>query len=165
MLTRSHAVLVVLAVATSLCSPLAAQIPTVPTRPTPEDTVEVPPFRFEPPVSPLSALLRSMLLPGWGQAILDRRATGAFFVMFEGIAWGMTIKSKHQLNYLRRIESEAADAKQQEFEDWVVLIVFNHLVAGAEAFVGTYLWDFPPELRMRRMPDGRMGLGASIPLP
>lgn len=164
MLIRVTLVGCLLVVCWSFRAPLGAQIPTVP-NPTTQDTVEVPPFRFEPPVSPLSALLRSMVLPGWGQAILDRRATGAFFVMFEGIAWGMAIKSKHQLNYLKRIDSEAVDAKQQEFEDWVVLIVFNHLVAGAEAFVGTYLWDFPPELRVRAMPDGGFGIGAAFPLP
>ena len=40
------------------------------------------PFRVRPPVSPMGAMLRSLLLPGWGQSVLNRRGTGAFFVLF-----------------------------------------------------------------------------------
>ena len=53
-------------------------------RPEPEDTIPVPAFRYQPPVSPLGALGLSMLLPGWGQTVLERRGTGAFFVFWEG---------------------------------------------------------------------------------
>ena len=147
---------------------LTAQIP-IPTIPTREgaDTVEVNPFRFPPPISPGGAFLRSMLLPGWGQAVLERRVTGAVFVLWEGITLAMMLKSRHQLGYMRSIDSEAVEAKEQEVEDWAILLGFNHLLAGAEAFIAAQLWDFPEELKVEAaaLPGGGFGLGASITLP
>jgi hypothetical protein len=125
-----------------------------------DDTVKVPPFRIQPPVSPLGAFGRSMLIPGWGQAALGRRGTGAFFVFWEGVTLAMTIKSVHQLSYLEAINDSARiESKKQEIQDWAVLVAFNHLVAGAEAFVSAYLWDFPVELEARAFPNGAVGLG------
>jgi hypothetical protein len=43
--------------------------------------------------------------------------------------------------------------------------VFNHLLAGAEAYVSAYLWDFPVELEQRALPGNRLGVGARIPVP
>lgn len=127
------------------------------------DTVTVDPFRFDPPVSPLGAMGRSLLLPGWGQSVMNRRATGAFFVFWEGISLAMTLKSHHQLQYMKRVEHEAVEAKRQEYEDWLVLLVFNHLVAGAEAFVSAYLWDFPEEIHFQAGPSS-VGVRGVIPL-
>lgn len=128
------------------------------------DTVEVPRFRIPPPVSPLAAFGRSLLFPGWGQSALGRRGTGAVFVFWEGLTLTMMLKARHQLGYLEQIEDEERiDAKRQEVQDWTVLLVFNHLVAGAEAFVASQLWDFPVELEARVLPAGA-GLGARIPL-
>jgi hypothetical protein len=146
-----------------------AQVP-IPTVPKPEaaDTVKVPLFREEPPISPAGALLRSMLLPGWGQSILNRRVTGAVFVFWEGVTLGMTIKSVMQKDYLESIDAdqELIDAKKQEIQDWAVLLVFNHFLAGAEAFVSDLLWDFPQELSFEAVPvGGSIGIGASISLP
>lgn len=131
-------------------------------QPSPQDTVRVPPFRVEPPVSPLGAALRSLVLPGWGQSVLGRRATGAVFVFWEGIAAFMTLKSVHQLHYQEAIDAETVEGKRQEVEDWVVLLAFNHLVAAAEAFVSAHLWDFPGDLQVRALPDGRFGAGVRI---
>jgi hypothetical protein len=128
-----------------------------------QDTVKVPPFRVEPPISPLGAFGRSFLVPGWGQAILGRRGTGAFFVFWEGLTLTMTLKAAHQLGFVEEGgDQEAIDAKKQEIQDWAVLLVFNHLVAGAEAFVSAYLWDFPVELEQRALPGQRIGVGARI---
>ncbi len=127
------------------------------------DTVKVPPFRIQPPISPLGAFARSMLLPGWGQAVLGRRVTGAVFVFWEGITLTMTLKAAHQLGYLEDIgDAERVESKKQEIQDWAVLLVFNHLVAGAEAFVSAYLWDFPVELDTRAVGHGAVGLGVRI---
>ncbi len=91
-----------LLLATSAPAALQGQI--VPVRPpNPNDTVTVDPFRERPPVSPVGAALRSLLIPGWGQSIVHRRATGAFFVLFEGISLTMTLKSRHQLGYLESV--------------------------------------------------------------
>lgn len=128
------------------------------------DTVKVPPFRIRPPVSPLGAFARSALVPGWGQAVLGRRVTGAFFVFWEGITLTMTLKAAHQLGYLEDIgDDERVKSKKQEIQDWAVLLVFNHLVAGAEAFVSAYLWDFPVELDSRSLGPGVIGIGLRIP--
>lgn len=127
------------------------------------DTVKVPPFRVPPPISPLSALGRSMLVPGWGQSALGRRVTGAVFVFWEGIAITMTLKASHQLGYLKATGAiERVDGKRQEIQDWIVLLVFNHLMAGAEAFVSAQLWDFPVELESRALPGGGAGIGLRI---
>ncbi len=128
------------------------------------DTIPVPPFRIHPPVPPLGALWRSMLVPGWGQSALGRRITGAFFVFVEGVAIAMTIKASHQLAYLRAIDDERAPLKKQEIQDWIVVLVFNHLIAGAEAFVSAQLWDFPPELEARMLPSGDAGVGLRVPI-
>lgn len=135
-------------------------------RPDPADTIPVPAFRFDPPVSPMAALGRSMLLPGWGQAILGRRGTGAFFVFWEGLALTMTVKSLRQLHYQEGIDlhPDSLGNKRAEFQDWLVLLVFNHLVAGAEAFVSAHLWDFPTDLVAQRLPGGAVGVGVNIRL-
>ncbi|OGU08395.1 MAG: hypothetical protein A2W29_05905 [Gemmatimonadetes bacterium RBG_16_66_8] len=145
-------------------------IPALP-RPTPargdtlrQDTVKVPVFRVPPPVPPLAALARSMVLPGWGQAVLRRRGTGAFFVFWEGLTLTMTLKASHQLEYMRETGSEAAENKKQEVQDWAVLLVFNHLLSGAEAFVAAMLWDFPVEITPQRLPSGDLGLGLRLPI-
>jgi hypothetical protein len=106
------------------------------------------------PVSPMGAFLRSLVLPGWGQAKLDRKLTGGIFILWEGVTLGMSIKTNHELGYLRRINSSRVDAKKQEREDWLVLLAFNHLFAGLEAYVSAHLWDFPGDIKVRADPDG-----------
>jgi hypothetical protein len=132
----------------------------------------VDPFRFRPPVSPAGAAFRSLLLPGWGQSILDRPGTGAFFVLIEGLALTMTFKSMHQLNYLEQVQTEddpesveRVEAKRDEIQDWAILIAFNHLISAAEAFVAAMLWDFPEELEVQALRGGRIGAGFRISLP
>lgn len=140
-----------------------AQVPAPqPRQPQPSDTVKVPPFRVQPPVSPMGAMWRSLVLPGWGQAILDRRATATWFIFFEGITMVMTIKSLHQLDYQEAIGAPTVDDKRQEVQDWAVLWVFNHLLAAAEAFVSANLWDFPADLESRQLPSRDVGMGIGI---
>jgi hypothetical protein len=114
------------------------------------------------PISPVGALWRSALLPGWGQARLNRKLTGGIFIAWEGVTLGMTLKTRHELDYLRRTGSERADTKRQEHEDWLVLLAFNHVFAALEAYVGAHLADFPGDLRIRAMPGG---VGASMTVP
>ena len=114
------------------------------------------------PISPVGALWRSFLLPGWGQARLNRKLTGGIFIAWEGVTLGMTLKTRHELDYLRRTGSERADGKRQEHEDWLVLLAFNHVFAALEAYVGAHLADFPGDLRLRAVPGG---VGASLSMP
>ncbi len=167
--------LVLLVLTVLATTPMTAhgQIPTVPVeRPNPRETIPVDPFRVRPPVSPMGAMLLSLLLPGWGQSTLNRRGTGAFFVLFEGLSLTMTLKSIHQLDHLERVQSDAdpeslerVDAKRDEVQDWAVLLAFNHLMAAAEAFVSAMLWDFPEELEVRAFSGGRIGARVTLILP
>ena len=113
-------------------------------------------------ISPGNALWRSLLLPGWGQARLNRKLTGGIFVAWEGVTLGMTLKTRSELRYLRRVGSIRGNDKRQEHEDWIVLLAFNHLFAGLEAYVSAHLADFPGDLRFQAVPGG---VGAAVSLP
>jgi len=112
----------------------------------------------------MGAFWRSFLLPGWGQAKLNRKLTGGIFIAFEGLTLGMALKTNHQLGYLKRTGDAAVDAKKQELEDWLTLLVFNHLMSGLEAYVSAHLWDFPGDLSFQAVPGGG-GITVSVPLP
>jgi len=132
-----------------------------------QDTLEVAPDTpvadsLIRPISPMGAFWRSFLLPGWGQARLNRKLTGGLFIAWEGLTLGMSLKTRHELEYLRRTGSGRAEAKRQEHEDWIVLLVFNHLLSGLEAYVSAHLVDFPGDLRLQAAPGG---LGASVSIP
>jgi hypothetical protein len=114
------------------------------------------------PITPINAFWRSFLLPGWGQARLNRKLTGGIFVAWEGVTLGMSLKTRHELAYLRRTASGRAENKRREHEDWIVLLAFNHLFAGLEAYVGAHLADFPGDLQIRAVPGG---VGASVTVP
>jgi hypothetical protein len=112
--------------------------------------------------SPMNAFFRSFLIPGWGQAKLNRKLTGGIFVAWEGVTLGMSLKTRHELAYLRRTNSGRAEDKRREHEDWIVLLVFNHVFAGLEAYVSAHLADFPTDLKFQAVPGG---FGASLSLP
>jgi hypothetical protein len=44
----------------------------------------------------------------------------------------------------------------------VVLLAFNHLFAGLEAYVSAHLSDFPGDLRLQAVPGG---VGGAVSLP
>ena len=115
------------------------------------------------PPSPMNAFIRSFVLPGWGQAKLGRKLTAGLFVAWEGVTLGMSLKTRHELAYLRRTGSARAEDKRREHEDWVVLLAFNHVFAGLEAYVSAHLSDFPDDLRLQAAPGG--GIGASYTVP
>ena len=160
---------------TLAAAPLAAQNPppAAPLRPQPPDTVTRDtvarrPTRGDsvrpvPPVTPGGAFLRSVLIPGWGQARLGRNVTGGLFLLWEGVCATMVWKANWQLNYARE-RGKFVQSHTQEREDWIVLLVFNHLLAGAEAYVSANLFDFPAALKIQQLPDGRTGVGVSVPL-
>ena len=135
---------------------LTAQAPqdTQPRAPAPTDTSHV--------VGPVGALWRSLLVPGWGQAVTGRNVTGALFGIWEGTTIYMTLKAQQEANYFKESNSPNLHAKRQEVQDWLVLWGFNHLFSGAEAFVAAHLRDFPKDLRVQAVPGG---VGVSFPLP
>ena len=111
---------------------------------------------------PVSAMWRSMVLPGWGQSATGRHTVGAIFVTWEGVTAMMTLKAQQEADYMKQTGSSNLKAKRQEVQDWLVLWVFNHLFAGADAFVAAHLQDFPKDLQLRAVPGG---VGLSLPLP
>jgi hypothetical protein len=126
------------------------------------------PRRVAPPADtshlmrPISAMWRSMVLPGWGQAATGRHTVGAILLTWEGVTAMMTLKAQQEADYMKQTGSSSLKAKRQEVQDWLVLWVFNHLFAGADAFVSAHLQDFPKDLQLRAVPGG---VGLSLPLP
>ena len=180
---RRSALVALAALAALTFAPRAAraQQDTVPARPAPAaapDTLAQRPdsqarprrergdsVRPVPPITPGGAFARSLLIPGWGQARLGRHLTGALFVAFEGAAVAMVWKANWQLNFAR-VRGKYVKSHRQEREDWIALLVFNHLFAATEAFVAANLWDFPKDLHIRVVPaPGGAGFGISVPLP
>jgi len=60
-----------------------------------------------------------------------------------------------------RFDQERVDSRKTLVEDWIAVLVFNHLFAGADAFVASLLWDLPARVGMRKLPRG-VGLGLSV---
>lgn len=61
-----------------------------------------------------------------------------------------------------RYTDERVRARRTHVEDWVAILVANHLFAGADAFVASLLWDVPARLGARALPQGRVGLGLTV---
>jgi hypothetical protein len=76
----------------------------------------------------------------------------------------MTLRTAHELHYLRRSGSGRVEVKEQEKEDWIVLLAFNHLLSALEAYVSAHLWDFPDDLDFRTVPGGVAGRLSLPPL-
>ncbi|MFN2398111.1 MAG: hypothetical protein ABR543_05640 [Gemmatimonadaceae bacterium] len=136
-----------------------------------------------PPVSPRSAFLRSLVLPGWGQAALNRPTAGAAFSFLEFLSATMVFRSKQKLDRARRfgrdsvvvfIDTSATPdsavkvphpllglvaPRRQQVEDWIAVMAANHLFAAADAFVAAHLWDMPGEISARPIPGGIMVIG------
>ena len=183
-----------------------------------------------PPVSPRSAFISSLLLPGYGQARLDRGQAGALFVLVEAISLTMIQKSAADLRQARRFENDSlvlgytttsgsptipnptdpnggsvtvqcregftpgyrdtgtstvpigggaplpvyaivcptyfstrlVQARRTHVEDWVALLLFNHLVAGADAYVAAHLWDLPGRVAVVAAPGGGTALALQV---
>ena len=60
-----------------------------------------------------------------------------------------------------RFDAERVEARRTQVEDWIAVIVFNHLFAGADAFVASLLWDLPARVGTQRLQRG-FGIGLSV---
>lgn len=61
-----------------------------------------------------------------------------------------------------RYSAARVRARRTHYEDWIAVVVFNHLIAGADAYVAAQLWDLPARVGVRASPDGRPALVASL---
>ena len=136
--------------------------------------------RFTPPLTPKRAFMYSSLLPGLGQSRLDHGTSGALFASIELAAIVMMRRSQMDLREARRYQIDtlpnqylvAGDSvikngvftnrftrdlvrtRRLHVEDWMAVVAFNHLFAGADGFVSAPLWDVPVELSAYPRPSG-----------
>ncbi len=116
------------------------------------------------PTTPMGAMFRSFLIPGWGQAVYGRKVTAGLMLGVEGLSWGMLLKVQSEARYIEDTNSPRWHAKRQESQDWFTILVFNHLMSGLEAYVSSHLYDFPGDLQMQALPTGGMGVGVTLPI-
>jgi len=51
-----------------------------------------------------------------------------------------------------RFDAQRVKARRTQVEDWLAALAFNHLFAGADAFVAAQLWDLPAQVGLRAAP-------------
>ena len=130
--------------------------------------VVTPPDTLKPPSSPGRAFLNSLIFPGSAQNRLGRNRVAAGIIAVEAMSIAMIRESgadvreaRRQLgdslvlSYVdasgtrqstptlerRRFGDEEVSARRSHVEDWIALLVANHLFAASEAFVSASLWD------------------------
>ena len=126
------------------------------------------PDTLRPPISPRRAFLNSLAFPGSAQNRLGRHKVAAGIIGIEAMSIAMIRESgadvreaRRQsgdslvLSYVdangnrlttpiverRRFGDEEVSARRSHIEDWVALLIANHLFAAADAFVAASLWD------------------------
>jgi hypothetical protein len=53
-------------------------------------------------------------------------------------------------------------ARRLHYEDWLAVLVFNHLISGADAFITAQLWDLPARVAVQPAPAGGTALAFSV---
>ena len=53
-------------------------------------------------------------------------------------------------------------ARRLQREDWIAVLIFNHLFAGADAFVAAHLWEVPAAVDVSATGRGGMAVTASF---
>ncbi len=155
-------------------SPVIAQeLPppdSVVTEPQPPDSTAVasPVVGDGPPIAPLAAFGRSMIIPGWGQLEVGRGSRGAVYFAAESIFLYMVFKADSRVRAAReqipqnetRIEN-----RTKQRENWIVLAGFTAFLSGIDAWISTQFWDWQPKIGPP--PDGTPGvsLGVEVHLP
>lgn len=135
----------------------------------PADTVQ-------PPITPKHAFLMSLFAPGSAQNVLGRNRAAAAIIGVEAMSIAMIRESSADLAEARRqlgdslvlsyvdqngerlatpllARRQFADVEVQSrrshVEDWIALLIANHLFAAADAFVAASLWDVPAHVAIR----------------
>lgn len=130
-----------------------------------------------PSRSPRGAFVRSLVLPGWGQAWVGAPGRGAaYFAMEAGSVW-MVYRSRRMLGFAREEQQLLRDsgqiapdaritlvrARESQVEDWTAISIFLLFFSAADALVSAYLVDFDEHVGVRRDADG-VRLEARIPV-
>ncbi|MBA2671738.1 MAG: hypothetical protein H0U67_15315 [Gemmatimonadetes bacterium] len=129
-------------------------------------------------ISPRGALVRSLILPGWGQTYVGAPGRGAIYFAAEvGSLW-MVYKSRQQLLAARVLERHLLDtgvlpandrldlviSREAQQEDWITLAIFLLFFSGADAYVAAHLADFDERFGVRQSAGGGIELEARIPV-
>ena len=61
--------------------------------------------------------------------------------------------------------NDQVKTRRAHVEDWIALLVANHLFAGADGFVAANLWDVKPKLAFRATPSGARSASRTIHSP
>jgi len=134
---------------------------------------------LRPPLSPKKAFLYSLMLPGYSQSVLGRNRAGAIEMAFEAVALSMVRISAADVREARRFMADSVPvsyvddaggpqvlyqrtiytpallrSRRAHLEDWIAVLVGNHLFSAADAFVAANLWDLPTEVSLRATPRG-----------
>lgn len=157
---------------------------TTPRRPPRRLPNSIPDSLLRPPITPRAAFLRSLALPGLGQSALRRSTAATVFSSLEIGAIYMVAKSRADLRQAKALSGldsitvgdpalgdavtrvpavtqDLINARRLHLEDWIAILIFNHLLAGADAYVAANLWDLPARVSIRHTPAGP-GIGAQI---
>ena len=165
-----------------LASPVLAQQPSDTTRRAVDTASVVadtsgPRPELKPPISPRRAFLYSLLVPGYAQSILGRGRAGALEMAFETVAIVMIRQSaadvrEARANVVDSIPISFVDAngapkityqrtgfptslvrsRRAHLEDWIAVLIANHLFSAADGYVAALLWDLPTEIAVRAVP-------------
>lgn len=131
-------------------------------------------------------MLLSLAIPGAAQARLGRTKATYLFGGFELASIFMLEKSAADLRAAKRARADSVPvfttdslgvaritsytqnrlavripARRTHYEDWIAALVFNHLIAAADAYVAANLWDFKAQITGGAGPDGTT-IGASV---
>jgi hypothetical protein len=131
----------------------------------------------KPPISPRRAFLYSLFVPGYAQSILGRNRAGSVFVAFEAASLTMIRLSAADVREARRnladsiivsfidangspqityqrmpFTSSLIRSRRAHLEDWIAVLMANHLFSAADAYVAALLWDLPAEVALRAAP-------------
>ena len=169
-----------------------AQVPDTVRGPRPTPTLTLPRGDAKPPITPRRAFFYSLLAPGYAQSVLNRPTAGSIFVTVEAGALVMLGKSTNDLRAARRLARDSVvtgykvnattgdttlvkaqrngaaraasriPARRAFVEDWLTLLIVNHFLAGADAYVAANLWDVPTDVTVSAAPRGGMRIGASL---
>lgn len=114
-------------------------------------------------VSPAGAMLRSVIIPGWGQVAARQPARGAIYFTVWSAGLYMIVKTNSEVSSADRGgDEELADSKKGAREDWIVFTGLWALFSGVDAWVSAQFAGFEGEVRPPS--DGSRGVEFSYPL-
>jgi hypothetical protein len=158
----------------------------------PSPSLHVPKPAGTPPISPRRAFLYSLMAPGSAQSILGRPTAGSVFVAAEAGTFAMIAKSVNDLRAARAIAGDSVvtsysipaggtvprpvfqrtpgalraqsriPARRAHVEDWITILIVNHFLAGADAYVAANLWDVPTDVSVTPVAGGGVQVGARV---